>query len=1553
MKYGSIITINTNKELYFVNYLDDNELELIKDNDIETKVIFKKEDNFFLNKDTIFNVIYNSPHSGVCNINGYTLNTYLTITEIVNKELREKKVKVVKQYDDKIDVKHYETTNLIETIDFNYKGISRYIKSITIEKNKEEEIEKGNNNYNSKNGSFENNLEEEEEYFYSIEQKVNEMIESFIENIPEDKRTKDFHKEMNTTITRYIELTKKYYKYENNYYYKPLSNNHIFDVIDDINLFKYINHNSKLQYNDYELTSSLMEKTIRKPLEYVFNVDDDNIMNDDSMREDIKSFEKNSNLNINNYIKENSHVYKKNDLKEFLIYDSDQLENTYLFSTNEEFEINGLLYPNLNDYLDKYNNRPSSMLLERIYKNSYINKYNKNIKYKKDSKCDIFSDKNKLLIKDDGEKYYSFLLKNLPSIIDLLKCFSLTNIPYYNTYSIINNLSLYNLTDLKKDYINTMQDFLKKNINNYKNKFKKKMLQKRKINVNKNELNDLILTPINEKEYYSDNELFYLSNNISHDMLLFEYKKRNVNNKIDKTEKEILEKVKEIKLERGEVLIDTIHKVYNTLSELDSDLKKNVFKDLNAKGEPIINPKESSIMKSSELLYNKVGPLYKLNKQEFIDNLNRIVIEKFEDSKLSDIVWYSKFKNELLLWYQDYKIEEGNIAYVLENDKYYIWSNKNNSYYRWIEYESSNVENLTLNTHDDYFNKLANKKILEIYNREKKIPINNYNEEEKNNLINKILSLKSDKKIKELTYNIQKVFYSREYKKLYSNEIESPFCEMWNEIMNTKDREDKMKYILVFSAKYCTEGDDPNWLYCVKSNIKLVPLFLKRLAIAYKKDTYTEEENLICFEQGELDGSYWIDKYSGYVIKTINFDNEEGYTNDGFKIKMRESVEEVTKNKNDEDIIDDKLNIYHEVLGFLKVIGVKLPNIIKLIKDIEYIASKMLTKMKKDGEKIKQYIIYSVIFTYIQAYNHDEIKESFFNCRTSFEGFPLEEDEEKTLGLKYMVCVLKQLSKESKSIKIIITKETSIIKNMINIINSYVLKYCLELKRVLNEKRKLIILAYENKLKIEEQFKWALFLPRLTKINIESNEIIKSNKYYRYFYIQKMIHNSLKKEKPLIYYSENEKLVNSFFGESKEANIPNNIINSIQKASSGILEKKIKKTLYHFNNDTKDDKSYQHIYTENTILNVINYCIKNSIVIPNISKEITLEELNSLYPDKKQLLDEFLIILTKKLSLLEKEEKVKENLEDPINMDYIDLYNDLLLDHKKSSEKDDEIKKIKSKYLENIKRKDSKYKKKGLFPFLKFKKNKNNLYIDSMIEHYDYLKNLSYNCINELVRVFPNRIIKHVNHSVKNNDDEIIGSMKNMDLDYKHYSDIDTFIIKYNVGSIDTIKDNELTQLYNKYNEIISHLPKLIFNTPEESFIVHYSILIDIYDSIVENPNLKEYLKFLNEYYKKYLNYMNIDAYKIRNINNLSKQKEKEEITESFSKMTDEKREIEYILKEKKLGKWREGLDKSIYKYSKDKYESIKEDQDDDTILEDENEYIMKDEEFENDDDEY
>ena len=54
------------------------------------------------------------------------------------------------------------------------------------------------------------------------------------------------------------------------------------------------------------------------------------------------------------------------------------------------------------------------------------------------------------------------------------------------------------------------------------------------------------------------------------------------------------------------------------------------------------------------------------------------------------------------------------------------------------------------------------------------------------------------------------------------------------------------------------------------------------------------EIDIICSEQGTIsdDGNLWVDKYSGYFIKNIDYDTEEGFTEEGFKLKTRDKLEQ-------------------------------------------------------------------------------------------------------------------------------------------------------------------------------------------------------------------------------------------------------------------------------------------------------------------------------------------------------------------------------------------------------------------------------------------------------------------------------------------------------------------------------------------------------------------------------------------------------------------------------------------------------------------------------------
>ena len=77
----------------------------------------------------------------------------------------------------------------------------------------------------------------------------------------------------------------------------------------------------------------------------------------------------------------------------------------------------------------------------------------------------------------------------------------------------------------------------------------------------------------------------------------------------------------------------------------------------------------------------------------------------------------------------------------------------------------------------------------------------------------------------------------------------------------------------MFVSKYTRnylDDENENWLYCIESGYKLLPLFLYKLANAFLTyDNYEETLKKICATQGTLsdDGDSIVDKHSGYIIK--------------------------------------------------------------------------------------------------------------------------------------------------------------------------------------------------------------------------------------------------------------------------------------------------------------------------------------------------------------------------------------------------------------------------------------------------------------------------------------------------------------------------------------------------------------------------------------------------------------------------------------------------------------------------------------------------------------
>ena len=129
------------------------------------------------------------------------------------------------------------------------------------------------------------------------------------------------------------------------------------------------------------------------------------------------------------------------------------------------------------------------------------------------------------------------------------------------------------------------------------------------------------------------------------------------------------------------------------------------------------------------------------------------------------------------------------------------------------------------------------------------------------------------------------------------NITSSPFSELRDLILSQTDFVKKQTDILRFIEKTCVQSwtwdpDDPGanmWFYCNKTNKKLLPSFYERLAEAYFAGSYTTVLEQVVAERGQIsdDGDKIVDKYSGYTIKMIEFDEAEGFDEAGYKIVSR------------------------------------------------------------------------------------------------------------------------------------------------------------------------------------------------------------------------------------------------------------------------------------------------------------------------------------------------------------------------------------------------------------------------------------------------------------------------------------------------------------------------------------------------------------------------------------------------------------------------------------------------------------------------------------------
>lgn len=363
----------------------------------------------------------------------------------------------------------------------------------------------------------------------------------------------------------------------------------------------------------------------------------------------------------------------------------------------------------------------------------------------------------------------------------------------------------------------------------------------------------------------------------------------------------------------------------------------------------------------------------------------------------------------------------------------------------------------------------------------------------------KSLNYKNNK-TNRLLLKLQSLYEQDEY-------ISSPYIKLRDAILGQSNFIDKQINIIKFAELYTREyftDENEYWLYCKETNTKLLPKYLLDLANAFtiNAETYIEKLDEICSLQGELsdDKDSFIDKHSGFVIKKIEMDTDEGYDEQGFKINTKSVIENIQPIVEKLEPHDVKM-VRNMIMAISSLLNVDMTSDIEImikycielhadhmISETEYnkkrklLQAKLKTKTavktyKEEYDTSLTFITISILIIFMQTQVPSiKTKYNFPNCIRSFEGYPL---NNKSDGLvQYMSCVIERMDKKTSLWKSIRTYKQSKLEGKINSIMEKVILKNVAISNKLEKKRYYLKTKSESET-IETLEKPFAFLPPL------------------------------------------------------------------------------------------------------------------------------------------------------------------------------------------------------------------------------------------------------------------------------------------------------------------------------------------------------------------------------------------------------------------------------------------------------------------------------------------
>ena len=283
----------------------------------------------------------------------------------------------------------------------------------------------------------------------------------------------------------------------------------------------------------------------------------------------------------------------------------------------------------------------------------------------------------------------------------------------------------------------------------------------------------------------------------------------------------------------------------------------------------------------------------------------------------------------------------------------------------------------------------------------------------------------------------------------------SPYQKLLDIILSQSDFVERQNNIIKFVDKYCRDAywspskedaEDVYWYYCTATNTKLMPTFLYDLAMAYSKGTYQMILDNICAERGTKsdNGNMIVDKYSGFVIRQIDFEELEGFDAAGrpltsYDILQRDKGDiliDIFEMKKEELFQDKNAQVISRVISALdQSMGISLLSEQEFIirHTVRRLTQELKTKkkyqiqvekMKRKGKAMQPYELYvsEFLLYYTLAYylialqtmqpSVSAIKTFGTGCKKSFYGYPTEAMGNDD-SLNYLACVAMNLKSDT------------------------------------------------------------------------------------------------------------------------------------------------------------------------------------------------------------------------------------------------------------------------------------------------------------------------------------------------------------------------------------------------------------------------------------------------------------------------------------------------------------------------------------------------------------